>query len=67
MSILLWPFKFLWGLFTLLLSLTGRVLGIIIGLALVTAGAVLTLTIVGAVIGVPLLIIGILIIICAFS
>jgi len=47
----------------LVLNLTGRLLGIIIGLILMVAGLALTVTFFGAIIGIPLLIIGLLLII----
>jgi hypothetical protein len=55
---LLWPFHALWQLLALILQLTGRVLGIILGLLLLIAGIVLSLTVVGAVVGVPLALLG---------
>ncbi len=56
----LWPFVALWRLIAGILSLTGRILGIILGLVLVIGGFVLSLTIIGAVVGIPLIILGLL-------
>ncbi len=53
---LLWPF---W-LVGWILKLTGRLIGVMIGLSLMTLGIVLTLTVAGAIIGLPLGLVGIL-------
>jgi hypothetical protein len=53
---LLWPF---W-LVGWILKLTGRLIGVMIGLSLMTLGIALTLTVAGAIIGLPLGLIGIL-------
>ncbi|MCL5109571.1 MAG: hypothetical protein M1401_12015 [Chloroflexi bacterium] len=53
------PFELLWRLLTGVVALTGRLLAVILGLALIVAGIVLTITIVGAVVGVPLIALGI--------
>ncbi len=58
--ILLWPFWALWRLVTLILELTGRLLAVVIGLVLVILGALISLTIVGALVGVPVALLGIL-------
>lgn len=60
MGLLLFPFKVVWSLIGLAFNLTGRLLGVIIGLVLMVAGVILTFTVVGAIIGVPLLILGLL-------
>jgi hypothetical protein len=56
----LWPFVALWRLIAGILELTGRLLGIILGLVLVIVGFVLSLTIIGAVVGIPLMLFGLL-------
>ena len=56
----LWPFVALWDLVTWIFRLTGRVLAIILGLVLMAVGVLISLTIVGAIIGVPLAILGFL-------
>jgi hypothetical protein len=60
---LFWPFVALWKLVAAILSLTGRLIGVVLGTALLIAGVVLTLTIIGAVIGVPLVVLGFLLIV----
>ena len=63
MSILLLPFRIIWGLISFIFNLTGRLLGVVVGLVLMVIGLILTVTVVGAVIGIPLLIVGLLLII----
>jgi hypothetical protein len=58
-----WPFVALWKLVAGILSLTGRLIGIVLGTALLIAGVVLSLTIIGAVIGIPLAALGFLLIV----
>lgn len=58
LKILLWPFLAIWSLVGFLLSLTGRFLAAILGLALIFAGSVLTITVIGAFVGIPLIILG---------
>ena len=55
---LLWPFVALWNLIATIVSLTGRVLAITLGLVLMLVGVVISITIVGAVIGIPLFVFG---------
>ncbi len=53
--VLLWPFYALWRLVISIIALTGRLVGAILGLALMIVGVVLCLTIVGAIVGIPLI------------
>jgi hypothetical protein len=57
-SILLWPFKALWALVSLIFAAIGRILCAALGLALMAAGVALSLTVVGAIVGVPLVVFG---------
>jgi hypothetical protein len=57
---LLWPFVAIWNLMVWIVSLTGRLIAILLGLVLIIAGVILTLTVVGAVIGIPLATFGVL-------
>jgi len=59
----LWPFVAIWNLVVYIVSLTGRLVAILLGLALMLLGAILTVTIVGAIVGVPLAVIGFLLVI----
>lgn len=52
--ILLWPFYAIWRLLTLLLELIGRILCGTLGLGLMIAGVAVTLSVVGAPVGIPL-------------
>jgi len=54
----LWPLVALWRLVTGILMLTGRLVAVILGLVFVLVGAVLSATVVGAILGVPLILFG---------
>ena len=58
--LLLWPFYTLWRLLTLVLELLGRLICALLGLALMAAGAAISITIVAAPIGIPIAIFGFL-------
>ncbi|MBC8334284.1 MAG: hypothetical protein ISR59_13690 [Anaerolineales bacterium] len=51
---LFWPFVALWRLIAGIVELTGRLVAVILGLVLMIVGVVVSLTVVGAVIGIPL-------------
>lgn len=55
---ILWPFYAIWRLVAGILILTGRLVGVVLGLALVVVGVLLSLTVIGAVPGVPLALLG---------
>jgi hypothetical protein len=57
---LLMPFKWLWDLLALILGLTGRIAGTVIGLVLMIIGLLLTVLIISAPIGIPLMVVGFL-------
>jgi hypothetical protein len=59
---ILWPFIALWKLLAGLIGLTGRLVAVIIGAVLMLVGGIVSLTVVGAVIGIPLAVLGLLII-----
>ncbi|MBT8066649.1 MAG: hypothetical protein KJO09_05370 [Gammaproteobacteria bacterium] len=63
--ILLWPFYALWWLLTFILKAIGRLLCAILGLAIMIAGAAITMSVVGAPVGIPLAILGFLLLIRA--
>ena len=54
----LWPFVGLWRLVSGILVATGRLVAVIIGLVFVLVGALLSATVVGAIVGVPLILFG---------
>jgi hypothetical protein len=56
----LWPFVALFDLVTWIVSLTGRMAAILIGVALTIVGLILTVLVITAPIGLPLLVLGIL-------
>ena len=53
-----WPFVALWRLVTWILELTGRLVAVILGVVFMVVGAILSVTVVGAFIGVPLFLFG---------
>jgi hypothetical protein len=59
----LWPFVALWNLLTWILGLTGRLIAAVLGLVLMILGVILTVTVVGAPLGIPLAIFGLLLMI----
>jgi hypothetical protein len=59
---LLWPLVAPWRLLAALLKLTGRVVGAVIALALMTVGLILCFTGVGLPLGIPLAILGLLLV-----
>ncbi len=59
---ILWPFKAFWHLIAAIVLLTGRLLAVVLGAALMLVGVIVSLTIVGAIVGIPLAVIGLLII-----
>lgn len=56
----LWPFAAIWKLLAVIVELTGRLVAMILGIVLMIVGGLVSLTIVGAIVGVPLAIIGLL-------
>jgi hypothetical protein len=57
-AILLWPFYAIWWLLSTILEFTGRLVAAILGVVFMIVGLVVSLTIVGAVVGIPLAILG---------
>jgi len=51
---LLWPFVALWRLVTWILAMTGRLVAILLGIVFMVVGVIATLTVIGAIIGVPM-------------
>ena len=52
--VLLWPFYAIWRLLTFVLSVVGRLICAILGLGIMIAGVAITMSVVGAPIGIPL-------------
>lgn len=59
--VVLWPIVLVWKLITGLVELTGILIALLVGFAFMMIGVALCLTVIGSVIGVPLLFLGILI------
>ncbi|MDA0679794.1 MAG: hypothetical protein O3A13_12510 [Proteobacteria bacterium] len=51
---ILWPFYAIWKILTFILNITGRIICAVLGLSLMVAGVAISLSIVGAVLGIPL-------------
>lgn len=56
----LWPFVALWRLLAIIVELTGRFVAMVLGIVFMIVGVIVSLTIIGAIVGVPLAIIGLL-------
>jgi len=63
--ILLWPFYAIWRLLTFVLELFGRLLCALLGIGLMIAGVAITLSIVGAPVGIALASLGFLLLVRA--
>lgn len=63
--LLLWPFYALWRLLTFVLEAVGRLLCGILGVVLMVFGGLLTVTVVGAAVGIPLAAAGFLLLVRA--
>lgn len=59
----LWPFAALWDLLACILRVTGRLVGVLLALALMATGVAATMTVVGAIVGVPLFTLGLLLLV----
>ncbi len=55
-----WPVLALWRLLSTIVELTGRFLAMVLGAVLILAGFLVSLTLVGAIVGVPLMAIGLM-------
>ncbi|MFM8424370.1 MAG: hypothetical protein ACKOBL_04280 [Chloroflexota bacterium] len=56
----LWPFAAIWKILAVIVEMTGRFVAMVLGIVLVIVGVIASLTIVGAIVGIPLGIIGLL-------
>jgi len=63
---LLWPFWAIWKLVVGIVAATGRLVAVILGLVFLIVGAVLTATLVGAIVGIPLIVFGLLLLVRGF-
>jgi hypothetical protein len=56
----LWPFAALWKLLAVIVELTGRFVAMVLGIVFIVVGIIVSLTIIGALVGIPLAIVGLL-------
>ena len=56
----LWPFAAIWKLLAVIVEMTGRFVAMVLGIVLMLVGVLVSLTIIGAIVGVPLAFIGLL-------
>jgi len=63
----LWPFWAIWKLVAFIIEMTGRLVGLIVGGVFIVVGVIVSLTVVGAIIGIPLALFGVLLMVrCLF-
>jgi len=60
-----WPVVAVWRLLTLILRITGRIICAVLGLAFMAVGVMIALSIVGAPLGVPIAVLGMLLLVRA--
>ena len=63
---ILWPFVALWRFIALIIEMTGRLVAAILGLVLMIVGVLVSFTVVGLIIGIPLILFGFLLVIRGF-
>ena len=51
---ILWPFYAVWKLVTIIVEITGRIICALFGIALMIAGVAISLSVIGAIVGIPL-------------
>jgi len=56
----LWPFVAIWKLLAVIVELTGRFVAMALGIVFILVGVIVSLTIVGAIVGIPLAVVGLL-------
>jgi hypothetical protein len=66
MSWILWPFVAIWRLLAFIIELTGRLVAIVLGVVLMIVGVIVSFTIIGLVVGIPLILFGFLLVIRGF-
>ena len=62
----LWPFYVVWRLVSFVLEATGRLVCVLLGVAILAIGIAVSLTVVGAPLGIPLAVLGALLLLRAF-
>ena len=61
-SCLLAPFVAIWRLVAAIVEVTGRLMAVLLGVVLMIVGVIATVTIVGAIIGIPVFLFGLLLV-----
>lgn len=56
----LWPLVALWKLIAGIVEFTGRFVALVLGFVFILVGVIVSLTIVGAIVGIPMVIVGLL-------
>ena len=56
----LWPFAALWRLLAVIVELTGRFVAMVLGIVFIVVGVIVSLTVIGAIVGLPLALVGLL-------
>ena len=56
----LWPFVAVWKLLAVIVEMTGRFVAMVLGIVLIMVGVIVSLTIIGAIVGIPLAVVGLL-------
>ena len=62
---ILWPLYAIWRILTFILELTSRIIAAVIALALMAAGVSITLSVIGAPLGIPIAAFGFLLLVRA--
>lgn len=57
------PFALVWNLVAWIVNLTGRLIAVILGLVFLIVGGLLTITVIGAILGIPMIVFGLLLVI----
>ena len=63
--LLLWPFYAIWRFLTFVLTMVGRLLCALLGIGLMAAGVAVSLSVIGAPLGIPLAALGFLLLVRA--
>ena len=56
----LWPFAAIWQLIATIVGMTGRFVAMVLGLVFILVGVLVSLTLIGAIVGIPMALIGLL-------
>jgi len=56
----LWPFTAIWRLLSVIVEMTGRFTAMLIGFVFIVVGVIVSLTVIGAIVGIPLALVGLL-------